>query len=93
MYKIEDNIYITGCGYDAGENTPSCITLSTEASQTPPHVNRNIVIRNNVFDSDRPVAILLKDGEHITVSNNVFNPAFGTKLPIVIENCDNVTID
>ncbi|MBD5180497.1 MAG: hypothetical protein HDT01_04280 [Bacteroidales bacterium] len=89
---IENN-YITGCGYDAGENTPSCITLSTEASQTPPHVNRNIVIRNNVFDSDRPVAILLKDGEHITVSNNVFHPTFGTKLPIVIENCDNVTVD
>ncbi|MDE6086751.1 MAG: right-handed parallel beta-helix repeat-containing protein [Muribaculaceae bacterium] len=88
---IEDN-YISGCGYDASERTPSCITLSTEASQTPPHVNRNIVIRHNIFDSDRPVAILLKDGENISVYDNIFNPAFSTQLPIVVENCSNVTI-
>ena len=91
---IEDN-YISGCGYDASEKTPSCITLSTEASQTPPFVNRNITIRNNVFDTDRPVAILLKDGADITISDNLFPQTLDNKesaAPVTIENCTNVTI-
>ena len=94
---IEDN-YISGCGYDASDNVPSCITLSTEASKTPPFVNRNIVIRNNIFDSEKPVAILLKDGENITLSDNLFtsgtpnSPASPQTSRVKIENCRNISI-
>ncbi|MDE6077365.1 MAG: right-handed parallel beta-helix repeat-containing protein, partial [Muribaculaceae bacterium] len=94
---IEDN-YISGCGYDASDNVPSCITLSTEASKTPPFVNRNIVIRNNIFDSEKPVAILLKDGENITLSDNLFtygtpnSPDSPQRSRVKIENCRNISI-
>lgn len=85
---VEDN-YITGCGYAAGGNTPSCITLSTEARERPPFLNKNITIRNNVFDTDKNVAILLKDAENILVENNMANK----KDYVRIENCQNVKIE
>lgn len=84
---IEDN-YVSGCGHSAHPNNPSCVMLSTEASKRPPHVNRNIIIRNNVFDSDKATVILLKDGANISVLNNSVNQPDYVK----IENCENVTI-
>ena len=84
---VEEN-YITGCGYAAGASTPSCITLSTEARELPPYLNKNIVIRNNVFDTDKDVAILLKDAENIVVENNMANKKDYVKM----ENCQNVTV-
>ncbi|MDE6543127.1 MAG: right-handed parallel beta-helix repeat-containing protein [Muribaculaceae bacterium] len=84
---IEDN-YISGCGYNGGAATPACVTLSTEASETPPFVNHHIVIRNNVFDTDKPVAVLLKDGEDIKVLDNKAT----RKNYVKLENCRNVTI-
>ncbi len=84
---IEEN-YITGCGYAAGADVPSCITLSTEARERPPFLNKNIVIRNNVFDTDKNVAILLKDAENILVENNMANK----KDYVKIENCQNIEI-
>lgn len=89
---IENN-YISGCGYDTAEGVPSCITLSTEASKTPPFVNRNILIRNNIFDSDSPIAILLKDGENITVTNNLFTGDNDPTDRIKLENTRNITIE
>ncbi|MBQ8735048.1 MAG: hypothetical protein IJY75_03600, partial [Bacteroidaceae bacterium] len=85
---VEEN-YITGCGYAAGADVPSCITLSTEARELPPHLNKNIVIRNNVFDTDKAVAVLLKDAENILVENNMANK----KDYVRMENCNNVKID
>ena len=84
---VEEN-YITGCGYAAGANTPSCITLSTEARELPPYLNKNIVIRNNVFDTDKNVAVLLKDAENIVVENNMANKQDYVKM----ENCQNITV-
>ena len=84
---VEDN-YITGCGYASGANAPSCITLSTEARQRPPFLNKNIIIRNNVFDTDKNVAVLLKDAENIVVENNMANKTDYVK----IENCQNIEI-
>lgn len=84
---IEDN-YISGCGYNGGANTPSCVTLSTEASERPPFVNHHIVIRNNIFDTDKPVAVLLKDGEYIEVYDNKAT----RKDYVRTENCRNLTI-
>ena len=84
---VEEN-YITGCGYTAGANAPSCITLSTEARERPPFLNKNIIIRNNVFDTDKNVAVLLKDAENIIVENNMANK----KEYVKIENCQNIEI-
>lgn len=84
---VEEN-YITGCGYAASDDTPSCITLSTEALVTPPQLNRNIVIRNNVFDTEKPTAVLLKDARDVVVENNTVQ----SKDYVRIENCRNVTI-
>lgn len=85
---VEDN-YITGCGYAGGSGTPSCITLSTEARERPPFLNKNIVIRNNVFDTDKEIAILLKDAENIVIKNNMVNKKDFVKM----ENCNNVKIE
>lgn len=84
---IEDN-YISGCGYNGGAKTPSCVTLSTEASEQPPYVNHHIVIRNNIFDTDKPVAVLLKDGEYIEVYDNKAT----RKDYVRTDNCRNLTI-
>ena len=85
---VEEN-YITGCGYAAGPNVPSCITLSTEARERPPFLNKNIVIRNNVFDTDKNVAILLKDVENVVVENNMANKKDYVKM----DNCQNIKIE
>jgi len=54
----------------------------------PPYLNRNIVIRNNVFDTDKRVAVLLKDAENVVVSNNMApRPDY-----VKVENCQNVEI-
>ena len=84
---VEEN-YITGCGYAAGTSVPSCITLSTEARELPPYLNKNIIIRNNIFDTDKDVAILLKDAENIVIENNMANKKDYVKM----ENCQDVTI-
>ena len=84
---VEEN-YITGCGYAAGASTPSCITLSTEARELPPYLNKNIVIRNNVFDTDKNVAVLIKDAENVVIENNMVNKKDYVKM----ENCQNVTV-
>jgi len=85
---LVENNYITGCGYVSGVDAPSCITLSTEAQELPPYLNRNIVIRNNVFDTDKRVAVLLKDAENVVVSNNMApRPDY-----VKVENCQNVEI-
>lgn len=93
---IEDN-YISDCGYDGNNDVPACITLSTEASETPTFVNRNIIIRNNILDSPKSVLILLKDGENITVKDNLVPQSFSTDgnkhSYIKIENCRSVNLD
>lgn len=85
---IEDN-YIYDCGHNnSNEDYPSCVSLSTEASECPPFVNHHIEIRNNVFDTNKRIAVLLKDGEFINVSNN--KVSYGNYVRI--ENCRNVEV-
>ena len=73
----------TADGYRA-----SCLMLTTEAPQTPPHVNRDITISDNLFQSDRPVSILLHDAEGVSITGNHFIGGSGIQQ----QNCDNVTI-
>lgn len=93
---IEDN-YISDCGYDGNNDVPACITLSTEASERPPFVNRNIVIRNNILDSSKPVLILLKDAENISVKDNLVPQSFtdgkNKHSYVKIENCRSVNLE
>ena len=84
---IEEN-YITGCGYEADNSVPSCITLSTEALELPPYLNKNIIIRNNIFDTEKDVAVLLKDAENVLVENNMTQK----KDYVKVDNCQNITI-
>ena len=80
-----NNIHDTGTsdGYRA-----SGVMLTTEAPQTPPHVNRNITIRGNHFQSVRPVSILLQDAENVSITGNTFIGGSGIEQ----QNCDNITI-
>lgn len=73
----------TTSGYRA-----SCLMLTTEAPQTPPRINRGITIRDNKFQSDRPVSILLQDAEDTTIQGNDFIGGSGIEQ----HNSDNVTI-
>lgn len=70
-YALVENNYIAHCGEAGGDGTAACVMVTTEARETPPYVNRNITIRNNVFDSKKPVCILLHDAEHVTISHNI----------------------
>lgn len=66
----------------------SCIMLTTEAPKTPPLVNRNIIIRDNHFQSERPVSILLQDAENVSITDNQFIGGSGIEQ----KNCDNIAI-
>ena len=88
-HALIENNYISHCGEEGGQGTASCVMVSTEARATPPHVNRNIIIRNNVFDSYQPFAILLQDAENVDISNNLTVTADEVKT----ENCRNIRID
>ena len=70
-YALVENNYISHCGEGGGDGTASCVMVGSEAQKTPPYINRNIIIRNNVFDSPKPFAILLQDAENVEIKNNV----------------------
>lgn len=83
---IEDN-YIYNCCTD-DRNDASCVLTSTEATQTPEPPNRNIVIRNNIFFTQNPIAIKLQDARDVKIENNLVNkPDYVQQI-----NCKNVTI-
>lgn len=73
----------TADGYRA-----SAVMLTTEAPQTPPRINRGIIIRGNRFQSERPVSILLQDAEDVNIEGNEFIGGSGVEQ----HNCDNITI-
>lgn len=85
---IIENNYISACGEAAGDGTASCIMVSTEAQKTPPYVNRNIIIRNNVFHSRQRHAILLQDADNVLIENNRINATDYVRQ----EHCRNVTV-
>ena len=61
---------------------------STEATQTPEPPNRNIIIRNNIFFTQNPIAIKLQDARDVKIENNLVNkPDYVQQI-----NCKNVTI-
>lgn len=70
-YALIENNYIAHCGESGGDGTASCVMVTTEARETPPYVNRNITIRNNIFDSPKPICILLHDAERVNISHNI----------------------
>ena len=83
---IEDN-YIYNCCTD-DRNDASCVLTSTEATQTPEPPNRNIIIRNNIFFTQNPIAIKLQDARDVKIENNLVNkPDYVQQI-----NCKNVTI-
>ena len=84
---IEDN-NIRNCGYCGAKSSPTCVLLATDAAAQPPKVNRNIVIRNNTFVTDRPNAILIKDASGVEISGNKVNAADY----VTTENAENVTV-
>lgn len=84
---IEDN-YIVDCGLDGSESDASCVRLDTESPATPPRVNQNIVIRNNILVTDKPCAVMLKDADHVKVCDNmVSHPNY-----VQQQNCTNVLL-
>lgn len=84
----DDCNYIYNCSRDLPDSDPSCILTSTEALETPPQANRNIIIRNNIFVTDKPMAIILNDARDVTIENNRINNDNFVKQ----NNCSNVII-
>ena len=78
---VEDND-IRGAGTDNGYRATG-VMVTTESPQTPPHVNRNILIRNNYIEGSHPTAILLHDAQDVEIYGNTF--AGGHE--IVQKNC------
>jgi len=67
---VEDND-IRGAGTDNGYRTTG-VMVTTESPQTPPHVNRNILIRNNYIEGSHPTVILLHDAQDVEIYGNTF---------------------
>jgi len=84
---IENN-YISGCGYLISPTDAACVYTSTESPQTPPQVNKHIVIRNNVFDTDKKYTIVLKDASDVQIYNN----RSSHQNDVFLENCSSVDI-
>lgn len=84
---IENN-YISHCGEEGGKSTASCVMVTTEAEETPPYVNRNIIIRNNIFDSRQAHAVLLYDAKNVEIKNNIIDKTDYVRQ----EHCSNVHI-
>ena len=84
---VIENNYISNCNTEKDEG-PSCVMVGTEAPETPPCLNRNIVIRNNVFDTRCKTAILLHDAENVVIKDNIIN----RKDYVRQVNCKNVVI-
>lgn len=66
----------------------SCIMVSTEAPETPPCLNTNILIRSNRLQSDRPVSIRLADAAHVRIEGNTFID----HAQVIRQNCKDVEI-
>ena len=67
---VEDND-IRGAGTDGGYRSTG-VMVTTESPETPPHVNRNILICNNHIEGIHPVAILLHDAQDVEIYDNTF---------------------
>ena len=67
---VEDND-ICGAGTDNGYRATG-IMVTTESPETPPHVNRNILIRNNYIEGIHSTAILLHDAKDVEIYGNTF---------------------
>lgn len=83
---IENN-YICNCGY-ASPQEASAIMLRSETSHPSPYINRNIIIRNNIFDDEGDTEIWLKNAENIQVMDNWTKSSDYVKQ----SNCKNVVI-
>lgn len=62
---------IRGAGTDDGYRATG-VMVTTESPQTPPHVNRHILIRNNHIEGSHPTAILLHDAQDVEIYGNTF---------------------
>ena len=67
---VEDND-IRGAGTDSDYRATG-VMVTTESPETPPHVNRNILIRNNNVEGSHSVAILLHDAQDVEIYGNTF---------------------
>mgnify|MGYP003230020184 CR=1 FL=1 len=62
--------------------------LRSETSQKSPYVNRNIIIRNNIFDNEGTIDVWLKNAENVQIMNNLTKTADYVRQ----SNCKNVII-
>lgn len=86
-HAVIENNYFSGSNTNSTDG-PSCVMVGIEAPGTPPCLNRNILIRNNIFNTNCKTAILLQDAENVVIRDNVIN----RKDYVKEVNCRNVTV-
>ncbi len=86
---VVENNYISGCGHCGSLSAPTCIIVSSDAPERPGYVNHNITIRNNIFESDRLPAVLIRDASDVRLSGNKST----SEHYVSTDNCHNVTIE
>lgn len=84
--RVENND-IRGAGTDNGYRATG-IMITTESPETPPHVNRNILIQGNHIEGRHSTAILLHDAQDVEIYGNTFVNGH----EILQKNCCNVRI-
>ncbi len=85
---IEDN-HIEHCGHCGHPSQPTCVLVNTDARQTPGFVNHDIIIRNNIFITDRRPAVMIRDASDVSLTGNKSS----LDNYVVTDNCQNITID
>ena len=83
---VEGN-YICGAGTD-DNYAATGVMVTTEAPETPGHINSNILIRNNHIEGRHRTAIRIDDAKNVEIYGNTF--VWGHD--IVQRNCRDVKI-
>ncbi len=89
---IIENNYISRCfafkNESLPENGPSILMISTEAPETPPYVNGNVIIRNNVFEANGCFPMEFFDTENVQIYGNRCDEPLTVKQ----HHCRNIVI-
>jgi hypothetical protein len=86
-HVVVENNDIRGAGTDNGYRATG-VMVTTESPQTPPHVNQNILIRNNHIEGSHPTAILLHDAQDVDIYGNTFVGGY----EIIQRNCRDIRL-
>ena len=87
---IIENNWIVDCGYGHGRQTGTAINIAVSGIDgTPPRLNKNIIIRNNVIQATGTQAIYVSGTDSASVKHNAIS---GSDRAVLVEHSADVTV-